>query len=40
VCNTAYRDRAVGFFELNDCVRAASEDGEQQARALAAAKPS
>ncbi len=39
VCNSAYREEAVGFREVNECVRAASEDGLEQARALAAAKP-
>ncbi len=40
VCRSAYRDRTVAFTELNDCVRAASEDGLDQARALTGGKPS
>ena len=39
VCVSAYRDGTVGFWELNSCVRAASDDGLQQARAIATAKP-
>ena len=39
VCNSAFRDGTVGFHEVNDCERAVSEDGLQQARALTAAKP-
>jgi len=39
VCQSAYRERAVAFYELNDCVRAASDDGLRQARAIAAIKP-
>ena len=39
VCAAAYRDGTVGFWEMHDCVRAVSEDGLQQARAMATAKP-
>ena len=39
VCSSAYRDQAIGVHELNDCVRAVSEDGMHQAEALGAAKP-
>ncbi len=36
VCHSAFRDGTISFNELNACVRAASEDGMEQARALAA----
>jgi hypothetical protein len=36
VCDSAFRDQAIGFTELNACVRAVSDDGLRQARALTA----
>ncbi len=36
VCTSAFRQGEVGVIEMNDCIRAASDDGMQQARSLAA----